>query len=271
MNATKWETLSNFVKYLGKSGQAIVDETEKGWFIAWIDRDPAALARQAQLAKKRKHDMDDEERHRRELKRRVKAGGADDHDEASELAADRAQVKTAVVKSSGATAPKPLARAAAFRGDSDEDAPAAAPAKKPSNLDAIMLAGQEKKAPVAARADHWLHAGIVVKCVNKKVGGGAYYKKKGTVRRVVDGGFAAEVAMADSRDVLQLDQDDLETVIPAVGRRVCVVNGRGRGATGVLLGIDVEDFSVSVEVDAGPDKGAVLRRVDYEDVSRLAS
>ena len=61
MNATKWETLSNFVKYLGKSGQALVDETEKGWFIAWIDRDPAALARQASLAKKRKHDMDDEE------------------------------------------------------------------------------------------------------------------------------------------------------------------------------------------------------------------
>ena len=78
MNATKWETLTNFVKYLGKSGQALVDETEKGWFIAWIDRDPAALARQAALAKKRKHDMDDEERQRLEIKRRVKAGGGGD-------------------------------------------------------------------------------------------------------------------------------------------------------------------------------------------------
>ena len=77
MNATKWETLTNFVKYLGKSGQCLVDETEKGWYIAWVDRDPAALARQAHLDKKRKHEMDDEERARRELRRQVaKAGPA---------------------------------------------------------------------------------------------------------------------------------------------------------------------------------------------------
>ena len=29
MNATKWESLTTFVKYLGKQGTAIVDETEK--------------------------------------------------------------------------------------------------------------------------------------------------------------------------------------------------------------------------------------------------
>lgn len=29
MNATKWESLTTFVKYLGKQGLAIVDETEK--------------------------------------------------------------------------------------------------------------------------------------------------------------------------------------------------------------------------------------------------
>ena len=77
MNATKWETLTNFVKYLGKSGQCVVDETEKGWYIAWVDRDPAALARQAAADKKRKHEMDDEERARRELKRQVKAAGGE--------------------------------------------------------------------------------------------------------------------------------------------------------------------------------------------------
>lgn len=29
MNATKWDTLTTFVKYLGKQGVAVVDETEK--------------------------------------------------------------------------------------------------------------------------------------------------------------------------------------------------------------------------------------------------
>ena len=46
MNATRWVTLTEFVKHLGRTGVARVDETEKGWFIAWIDNSPKALAKQ---------------------------------------------------------------------------------------------------------------------------------------------------------------------------------------------------------------------------------
>jgi hypothetical protein len=46
MNATRWVTLTEFVKHLGRTGVARVDETEKGWFIAWIDNSPQALAKQ---------------------------------------------------------------------------------------------------------------------------------------------------------------------------------------------------------------------------------
>lgn len=45
MNATRWVTLTEFVKHLGRTGVARVDETEKGWFIAWIDNSPKALAK----------------------------------------------------------------------------------------------------------------------------------------------------------------------------------------------------------------------------------
>jgi Domain of Kin17 curved DNA-binding protein len=45
MNSTRWVTLTEFVKHLGRSGIARVDETEKGWFIAWIDSSPKALAK----------------------------------------------------------------------------------------------------------------------------------------------------------------------------------------------------------------------------------
>ena len=44
MNSTRWVTLTEFVKHLGRSGIAKVDETERGWFIAWIDS-PKALAK----------------------------------------------------------------------------------------------------------------------------------------------------------------------------------------------------------------------------------
>jgi DNA/RNA-binding protein KIN17 len=46
MNSTRWVTLTEFCKYLGRAGIARVDETEKGWFIAWIDSSPKALAKQ---------------------------------------------------------------------------------------------------------------------------------------------------------------------------------------------------------------------------------
>ena len=48
MNATRWVTLTEFVKHLGRSGIARVDENEKGWFISWIDSSPKALAKQVQ-------------------------------------------------------------------------------------------------------------------------------------------------------------------------------------------------------------------------------
>jgi len=49
MNATIWNTLTDFVKYLGKEGICEVEETEKGWFIKWIDRRPETLARQVNI------------------------------------------------------------------------------------------------------------------------------------------------------------------------------------------------------------------------------
>jgi DNA/RNA-binding protein KIN17 len=43
MNATIWTTLSDFVKYLGKTGQCIVEETERGWYITYIERNSTKL------------------------------------------------------------------------------------------------------------------------------------------------------------------------------------------------------------------------------------
>lgn len=65
MNATRWVTLTEFVKYLGREGIVHADETEKGWYIAWIDNSPKALARQAAHQAKERSDMDDEQRMRK--------------------------------------------------------------------------------------------------------------------------------------------------------------------------------------------------------------
>ncbi|KAF5393421.1 hypothetical protein D9757_000771 [Collybiopsis confluens] len=64
MNATRWVTLTEFVKHLGRTGVARVDETEKGWFIAWIDNSPKALAKAEASMKKERATTSDEQRER---------------------------------------------------------------------------------------------------------------------------------------------------------------------------------------------------------------
>lgn len=71
MNSTKWVTLTDFVKYLGREGIVRADENEKGWWISWIDNSPKALARQAELQKRERADMDEEQRQRKQLKEQI--------------------------------------------------------------------------------------------------------------------------------------------------------------------------------------------------------
>lgn len=71
MNATRWVTLSEFVKHLGRSGIARVDETDKGWFIAWIDRSPKALEKQEASMKKERAVVSDEQRERTHIAEQI--------------------------------------------------------------------------------------------------------------------------------------------------------------------------------------------------------
>ncbi|KIK23495.1 hypothetical protein PISMIDRAFT_679202 [Pisolithus microcarpus 441] len=64
MNATRWVTLTEFVKHLGRAGIAHVDETDEGWWVAWIDNSPKALAKQAATLQKERATMSDEQRER---------------------------------------------------------------------------------------------------------------------------------------------------------------------------------------------------------------
>uniref|UniRef100_V5IAV7 DNA/RNA-binding protein n=2 Tax=Anoplophora glabripennis TaxID=217634 RepID=V5IAV7_ANOGL len=72
MNGTRWVTLTGFVKWLGRTGQAIVDETEKGWFITYIDRSPETVEREEKKKKKLKMDKNDEEKRMEFIEKQAK-------------------------------------------------------------------------------------------------------------------------------------------------------------------------------------------------------
>jgi len=82
MNSTRWVTLSEFVKHLGRSGIARVDETEKGWYIAWIDSSPKALAKAEASQKKDRATVSDEQRERQLIAEQIERAAADSNAEA---------------------------------------------------------------------------------------------------------------------------------------------------------------------------------------------
>ncbi len=56
---------------MGRKGICVVDETEKGWFVTWIDRDPETMKRQEEIEKKKKLDLDDRQRQQMFLEKQV--------------------------------------------------------------------------------------------------------------------------------------------------------------------------------------------------------
>ncbi|KIP02670.1 hypothetical protein PHLGIDRAFT_130609 [Phlebiopsis gigantea 11061_1 CR5-6] len=77
MNATRWVTLTEFAKHLGRTGVARVEETDKGWFISWIDNSPKALAKQEATMKKERLTTSDEQRERMLIAEQIERAAAE--------------------------------------------------------------------------------------------------------------------------------------------------------------------------------------------------
>ncbi|KAI1816708.1 zinc finger protein RTS2 [Poronia punctata] len=93
MNATKWPSLTEFAKYLGRESICRVEETDKGLHIAWIDDSPDALRRKEAIRRKEMQDRGDEEREQRmlrdQIRRAKKETGKQDEDDAAEETAEK--------------------------------------------------------------------------------------------------------------------------------------------------------------------------------------
>ncbi|KAI0188704.1 domain of Kin17 curved DNA-binding protein-domain-containing protein [Astrocystis sublimbata] len=72
MNATRWPSLTEFAKYLGREGLCRVEETDKGIHIAWIDDSPEALRRKEAVRRKEMQDKGDEEREQRMIREQIR-------------------------------------------------------------------------------------------------------------------------------------------------------------------------------------------------------
>eukprot|EP00116_Pleurobrachia_bachei_P005094 sb/3465356/ len=290
MNSTKWTTLTGFVTWLGRKGICKVDETEKGWFVTYIDRDPEAASKKE---KKTKMAADDEERQERILMDQIERARAHTTDTGPSTSTEleRADSEEKVVFAM----PKPLgsvkkveinlgknalkaADRAARDGDDMSDTMSTVSSKsssssrsrgnekKRSAIEELMAeneAGKKRK----KKKDSWVSEGIVVKIITKDLGKD-FFKAKGVIEEVFDT-YGVKVKLLKLGKKIKLDQSHLETVIPQVGREVLVLNGAYEGGRAVLDKMNVDKYTVDVTMRSGPFKGRSVRDIPYEDVSKL--
>ncbi|XP_068143333.1 DNA/RNA-binding protein KIN17 [Drosophila tropicalis] len=281
MNATRWLTLSDYVKWLGRTGQVVADETEKGWFVTYIDRSPEAMEKQAKADRKEKMEKDDEERmtdfiEKQIKKAKSKEGDEDEQEKYTELKRESAEEPLKLdIRLEKKFQPESILGKSALlskRSSTEVDekvfkkpkVPASEPVR--SALDDIIKLEEAKKER-ENRKDYWLHKNIVVKFISKSMGD-KYYKQKAVVQEVIDK-YRAKIKFLDTGEKLKVDQAHLETVIPALDKPILVVNGAYRGSEALLKKLDERKYAVSVEISRGPLKGRIVDNVQYEDVSKL--
>ncbi|MCJ1420239.1 hypothetical protein MMC32_006596 [Xylographa parallela] len=101
MNATRWPSLTEFAKFLGREGICRVEEGEKGLEVAWVDNSPEALRRQDAIRKKERQDRGDEEREQRLIREQVERARRDAEEKAGGEGEDEAETRGALQREGG--------------------------------------------------------------------------------------------------------------------------------------------------------------------------
>ncbi|XP_014212941.1 DNA/RNA-binding protein KIN17 [Copidosoma floridanum] len=278
MNATQWLTLTAYVKWLGRTGKCVVDETEKGWYITYIDRDPDAIAALEKKEKKEKMDKDDEERMLEFIQKQVKKGKTSEEngEEEEELRPlerpeDDAPLKLDIKMKPKKIVPmlfvKPLLDGKHGLDKSKSSKRKSIKSEEESHKKIKKEKNDSEEDEKAVGKDKgWLVVGISVKVVTKSLGE-KYHKAKGTVEEIVDpDGFVGKVKLKSPDEVkgnlIKIDQEHLETVIPALDGQVMILKGKYRSKVGVLKKVRIDDFCADIELENGEK---LLKRVPYEE------
>lgn len=289
MNSTQWATLTDFVKYLGRTGKCKVDETAKGWFITFIDREPETLLKESLKNKRVRSDLAEEERHEREIQGQIEraeklvakpSGNSSSPEPPLDLDKPESLTNGKIafsfskpVLTSDSTEKRKFE--SVFE-DGENDGGAVKVRKeingqKVSDSAALeeLMKEQERAKEKMNRKDYWVCEGIVVKVMSKALAEKGYYKQKGVVVKVI-GKYVGEIRMIESGHVLRVDQEELETVIPQIGGLVRIVNGAYRGCNARLLAIDTKKYCAKVQIEKSIYDGRILPAIEYEDICKIA-
>ncbi|XP_011497006.1 PREDICTED: DNA/RNA-binding protein KIN17 [Ceratosolen solmsi marchali] len=294
MNATMWLTLTAYVKWLGRSGKCVVDETEKGWFITYIDRDPETIAAQEKKMKKDKMDRDDQERMMDFINKQVRDGKSNSEttDELKPL--ERLGNNSPIVLDIKMKPKKlflinsnlPINRCLNIKEIklnnevSTHKKSISSSEKDKSKLKRKVLLEIKKNLTKKGRYysdnedendknNSWLRVGLSVKIISKSHGE-KYYNAKGVVQELKDlNKFVGKIKLKSpnnvKEDLIMIDQKCLETVIPSIGREVMVLWGKYSDKIAIIKNLRINDFCVDIELK---NERKLLKKIPYEQVCK---
>ena len=257
MNSTKWDSLASFVRYLGETGKCEIDETERGWFVRWID--PEEKQRQIQL--KKQHDADNRmlERQHLDLIKRHKLiseqelDTEDDHQNIDDLPeethmtlsslATNCHKKRSLVQPASIFLKHPIT--------TEVDA-------EPTN-NSIASELEEDEIPT------WLLPNIIVKINSSKVGDGSLKNEKAVVLDTHND-HADLILLKSGAEVSGVPSKRLEPVIPSKHGKVLVLGSHPlKGQAGVITDINPDDSIATVKLlNSGQEV-----KLEFEDISKV--
>lgn len=284
MNATIWVTLTGFVKWLGRTGQCVVDETEKGWYVTYIDRDPETLAAQEKKAKKQKMDKDDEERMMEFIEKQVEKGQQETSvsNETFKEPLQRPENDTPLVLEMKINKKPKLLLSTVKQEKVTNKCSTSSELMPVSNIKQELIEDEESVGKKVEKRKYkydqddnnkegWLRENLVVKVITKTLGE-RYYKAKGVVQCVENSKFVGKVKLKSPEEVenhvIKIDQEYLETVIPALGKDVVILWGKYKGLKGVVHTVHIEHYSIDVKLKEGD---TIVRKVPYEQVCKYVT
>lgn len=256
-----------------------------GWYVTYIDRDPETLAAQEKKAKKEKMDKDDEERLMDFIEKQIERNAKQD----APTEEENETFKTPLMRSENDAPlvldiklkPKPkllpvlnIKQEKKSENISNQDQPVSSKSldekekSKRSIYDETKSVKKLKSDNNPPEIEGWLKEDLMVKVTTKSLGD-KYYKSKGVVQSVEKDGFVAKVKLKTPDEVeghiIRLDQEYLETVIPAIGKEVLILWGKHKSKIAIVKKLHIEHYSIDVELKK--DK-KVVEKLPYEQVCK---
>ena len=264
MNSTKWTTLTDFVKYLGREKLCEIEETPKGWFLQYKPRDKEEQLRERMIGEKKRIDEDEDTRNANLLAKQIakqnkimnninvdvqeiEATAIDLENEQREKIEMAARVSIVGDKRKMIVDDKVSGM---FVNNDDDDE------KKKKSKTTLTTNENKKKKKLK-----WMRRTQIV-CRKIKTG------EKGTVVRANVDNREADVKLKDSGTVLQnVEEHEFEPVCPGIGGKCVVVRNHDLvGEEGKVLSVNAATGEVTIE----SFKRAIHFKANSADVARIA-